>query len=343
MLLQLQKPFVFMSLLMLVLTTAAFYYISYNFSWSFKPPKTAMKVQKNISDALLTKTAFISNDGYQHPLKIWRAKNGNHKAIVVCLHGFNDYSSSFASLGKYLSTQDIKTIAYDQRGFGGTNSPGYWHGGSVMADDLFSLVALIKSKEQNMPIFVLGSSMGGGVVLKTLSSTLLDVNGVILVAPSVRGRTVMPWYQRATLWLAAHTIPWAQIGGGGLKITPSDNKPMLQDLRKDPLIIKKTIIATVWGLVNLMDDALLASNELNANTLLLYGKKDEVIPPVAMKKMIDSLPVKGTHIQKIIYDEGYHMLLRDLQGWLVQSDINLWIHNILVADSSPVVKNHQVL
>ena len=255
MLLQLQKPFVFMSLLMLVLTTAAFYYISYNFSWSFKPPKTAMKVQKNISDALLTKTAFISNDGYQHPLKIWRAKNGNHKAIVVCLHGFNDYSSSFASLGKYLSTQDIKTIAYDQRGFGGTNSPGYWHGGSVMADDLFSLVALIKSKEQNMPIFVLGSSMGGGVVLKTLSSTLLDVNGVILVAPSVRGRTVMPWYQRATLWLAAHTIPWAQIGGGGLKITPSDNKPMLQDLRKDPLIIKKTIIATVWGLVNLMDDA----------------------------------------------------------------------------------------
>ena len=32
MLLQLQKPFVFMSLLMLVLTTAAFYYISYNFN-----------------------------------------------------------------------------------------------------------------------------------------------------------------------------------------------------------------------------------------------------------------------------------------------------------------------
>ncbi|HHZ69311.1 MAG TPA: alpha/beta hydrolase [Methylococcaceae bacterium] len=338
-----KKPLFLMSLLVLMLTTAVFYYISYNFSWSFKPPKPALKVQKNISDALLTKTAFISNDGYQHPLKIWRAKNGNHKAIVVCLHGFNDYSSSFTSLGKYLSTQDIKTIAYDQRGFGGTNSPGYWHGGSVMADDLFSLVALIKSQEQNMPIFVLGSSMGGGVVLKTLSSTLLDVNGVILVAPSVRGRTVMPWYQRATLWLAAHTIPWAQIGGGGLKITPSDNIAMLRDLRKDPLIIKKTIIATVWGLVNLMDDALLASNDLNANTLLLYGKKDEVIPPVAMKKMIDSLPVKRTHIQKIIYDEGYHMLLRDLQGWLVQSDINIWIQNALVVNSSRVVENQQIL
>jgi hypothetical protein len=61
-----------------------------------------------------------------------------------------------------------------------------------------------------------------------------------------------------------------------------------------------------------------------------------------MKKMIDSLPVKGTHIQKIIYNEGYHMLLRDLQGWLVQSDINLWIDNILVSDSSPVVKNQPI-
>ncbi len=36
------------------------------------------------------------------------------------------------------------------------------------------------------------------------------------------------------------------------------------------------------------------------------------------------------------------MLLRDLQGWLVQSDINLWIDNILVSDSSPVVKNQPI-
>jgi alpha-beta hydrolase superfamily lysophospholipase len=302
----------------------------YNYS-RFSSPKA----HKNANSAFLTNTIFIASDGYQHPLRIWEPKSSEHKAILVCLHGFNDYSSSFGTLGKYLAKYDVKTIAYDQRGFGGTNSRGYWDGGSVMADDLFSLVTLLKSQEEGMPIFVLGNSMGGGVVLKTLSSMDLKVNGAILIAPAVRGRAVMSWFQRTTLWIAAHTIPWVQIGGGasiaGRTITPSDNTPMLRSMRQDPMIIKKTIIATAWGLVNLMDDVLLASHELNTNTLLLYGKKDEVIPPYAMNKWVDSLQNKSM-LKRITYDNGYHMLLHDLQAKNVLSDINLWINNTLFVD-----------
>jgi alpha-beta hydrolase superfamily lysophospholipase len=302
----------------------------YNYS-RFSSPKA----HKNANSAFLTNTIFIASDGYQHPLRIWEPKSSEHKAILVCLHGFNDYSSSFGTLGKYLAKYDVKTIAYDQRGFGGTNSRGYWDGGSIMADDLFSLVTLLKSQEEGMPIFVLGNSMGGGVVLKTLSSMDLKVNGAILIAPAVRGRAVMSWFQRTTLWIAAHTIPWVQIGGGasiaGRTITPSDNTPMLRSMRQDPMIIKKTIIATAWGLVNLMDDVLLASHELNTNTLLLYGKKDEVIPPYAMNKWVDSLQNKSM-LKRITYDNGYHMLLHDLQAKNVLSDINLWINNTLFVD-----------
>jgi alpha-beta hydrolase superfamily lysophospholipase len=94
------------------------------------------------------------------------------------------------------------------------------------------------------------------------------------------------------------------------------------------MIIKKTIISTAWGLVNLMDEVLLTSPELNTNTLLLYGKKDEVIPPYAMNKWIESLHDKSM-FKQIIYDNGYHMLLHDLQAKNVLSDINLWIHNTL--------------
>ena len=80
-----------------------------------------------------------------------------------------------------------------------------------------------------------------------------------------------------------------------------------------------------------MDDVLLTSPELNTNTLLLYGEKDEVIPPYAMNKWIDSLQDKSS-FKKITYDNGYHMLLHDLQAKNVLSDINLWIHNTLFVD-----------
>jgi alpha-beta hydrolase superfamily lysophospholipase len=94
------------------------------------------------------------------------------------------------------------------------------------------------------------------------------------------------------------------------------------------MIIKKTVIATAWGLVNLMDDVLLGSTALDTNTLLLYGEKDEVIPPYAMNKWVDSLQNKSM-LKKITYDNGYHMLLHDLQAKNVLSDINLWIHNTI--------------
>ena len=141
-------------------------------------------------------------------------------------------------------------------------------------------------------------------------------------------RETMPFYQRAALWFASRMMPWARFSGGGLGIQASDNIEMLRALGRDPLIIKKTRVDAMDGLTNLMSEALDAAPRLEAPALLLYGEKDEVVPPEPSTRFWRNLPEEAAGRQrKALYVEGWHMLLRDLNAEVVQADIAAWLED----------------
>lgn len=272
----------------------------------------------------LTDTAFITADGIQLPLRHWRPETAPPRAIVVALHGFNDYSNAFAGVGTFLATSGIAVYAYDQRGFGQAPQTGIWAGAERMSEDARGFVALLRIRYPGRPVFALGESMGGAVLMTAEDNGPLGTDGFVLAAPAVWGRVTMPAYQTAALWLSAHTLPWMTLSGGGLGITPSDNIEMLRALSRDPLVIKDTRIDAMWGIVDLMDQALASAPRFAAPSLFLYGARDEIVPPDATLRMFTNLPADSAHTIAV-YDEGYHMLLRDLQAPTVWKDILAWI------------------
>jgi alpha-beta hydrolase superfamily lysophospholipase len=171
--------------------------------------------------------------------------------------------------------------------------------------------------------------MGGAVAIVTMAqSNPPDVQGVILVAPAVWARSEMPFYQRFALWIGAHTIPWKKVSGQSLGITASDNIEMLRELGKDPIIIKETRIEVLYGLSNLMDKAFDSAERFRDTSLILYGEKDQIIPREPVFDFYKRLPLKSRDQQRmILYENGYHMLLRDLQSENVLTDIVGWIND----------------
>ena len=266
-------------------------------------------------------------DGYQLPLTRWNAQ-GDTKAIVLALHGLNDYRNGFESTGAYLAKNGITVIAYDQRGFGESEGHGLWHGSERMTDDLGTLVSLLHSKYPDEPLYLLGESMGGAVVLAALNNEELPIDGIVLAAPAVWSRESMPFYQRWALWLAVHTMPDRKLTGEGLDLHPSDNIEMLRALSKDPLVIKATRVDVLYGMSNLMDMAVGSASKLNGRVLVMYGKHDEIIPRGPTCEWLQLLPSENGHLrQTVIYENGYHMLTRDLQSNVVLGDVVEWITN----------------
>jgi alpha-beta hydrolase superfamily lysophospholipase len=269
---------------------------------------------------------YVAADGLRLPMRVWPAE-GEPKAVLLALHGFNDYSNAFADPAVWWAARGVTTYAYDQRGFGAARQAGLWPGVAAMVTDLRAVAALVRARHPRAPLYVLGVSMGGAVVLAALGQPagpgdpLAAIDGAVLVAPAVWGRATMNPLYRTTLWLGAHTMPWLRVTGRGLDILPSDNIEMLRALGRDPLVIKETRIDALYGLVNLMDTALAASAQVEIPLLILFGALDEVIPKVPTRRMIGGL--SGPR-RFALYDAGYHMLLRDLQAEPVWRDVLAW-------------------
>lgn len=287
------------------------------------PPGQAAVPPEMAGDRLLV------SDGAALPLRSWPVADGEApRAVIIALHGFNEYSMFFDDAGHWFaSEQRITSYAYDQRGFGASANRGYWSGENAMADDLADAIVSIRARHPGVPVFLLGESMGGAVILTLMArQTPPDVAGVILLAPAVWGRASMPWYQTMALWVAAHTIPGTELTGRGLGIMASDNIEMLKARGRDPLVIKQTRVDAVFGLVNLMDRAMAAAASLRGPALILYGENDQLIPAGATAEMLKRMPPNlDGHRRVGLYPHGWHMLLHDLQRQVVWMDIAAWI------------------
>ncbi len=263
----------------------------------------------------------IAADGAALPLSVWQPQ-GPPRAIVLALHGFNDYRGAFAEVGPFLAARGIASYAYDQRGFGATAGRGIWPGVETLVDDARTVAALLRQRHPGLPLYLLGESMGGAVAMSLLAETPEAANGAVLVAPAVWGRKAMNPLERAGLWLVAHSLPGMQLSGRGLGITASDNEAMLRALGKDPLVLKSARADAVWGLTNLMDRALAAAPRLTGPALVLYGEHDEIIPRRATCRMLAALAFP---VRVCVYLDGYHMLTRDLEAGVVLEDLAAWL------------------
>lgn len=274
----------------------------------------------------ITAGHLLMEDGAMLPLRVWRP-SGEPRAVVLAVHGFNDYSKAFEAPAGHWAAQGIATYAFDQRGFGETPHRGVWPGESRMIEDLRIAAALVRQENPGRPLYLVGESMGGAVIMAAAAAKPpVEADGYVLAAPALWGRESQGVVQSGTLWLASHTVPWLTVTGEGLNIHPSDNIQMLRQMWYDPLVIKETRVDALWGLTNLMDLAFAAVPETDRRSLMLYGSREDVLPDSAVVATLRRLPptdVGGPTVA--VYPNGYHMLLRDLGAEAVLDDIAAWI------------------
>ena len=288
-------------------------------------PRLQSPITSGAATPALRKSSVCVDDGYCLPLRSYLPQ-GIPKAVIIGIHGFNDYSAAYDDLAKSATQQGVALYAYDQRGFGANTPRGIWAGKARMVADTIAIIHLIKQRYPDIPVFLMGESMGGSIALLSAAQAPDILDGVILSAPALWHTEGMPWYLRSSAWLGAHVAPWYRMSGEGQDILASDNLPMLYRLGQDPMVTKYTRIDSGYFLLQLMQEAAATPAPQHTPIWLLYGAHDELVPPPAMLTYAQDNP----HVHLAYYNEGFHLLSRDLYGKIVIEDI-LYIttHNTL--------------
>lgn len=251
-----------------------------------------------------------SDDGFVLAFSEWQASDP--RAVIVALHGMNDYGRFIDDAAKHWQQRGITTYAFDQRGFGRTEGNGRWPGHDLMVRDVEIFSSLIRKRHPSTKLFLLGESMGGAVAtLAAAQANQPIADGLILVSPAFWGWSNLDFVKRSALWAMMQVAPGSRLTGRGLNIRPSDNEKMLVALGQDPFVIKATRIDATYGLVDLMEAAWQDAPNVSLPVLILYAKGDEVVPAEPIEKA--AAKMKGAR-QVICYADGYHMLLRDTKA-----------------------------
>ncbi len=269
----------------------------------------------------LEDNGFISFDGARLGLQHWDAP-GDPWAVVIGLHGMDDYANAFHLAAEHWAGEGITTYAFDQRGFGRSPHRGVWPGAGLMDDDLRTIAALIRQRYPHAVIAVAGVSMGGAVAIDAFASDRPpSADRLVLLSPAVWGWSSQPLPYRVALWTVAHTARGLMLEPPSFitdHIRTSDNTAELIRMGRDPQLIWGARTDALYGLLNLMQRGWSQTGELRIPTLYAYGAKDQIIPKDAAFHAATNLPAGD---RTAYYADGYHLLLIDLENPRVWDDV----------------------
>src|SRR5579875_1078681 len=112
----------------------------------------------------LTPDALVSFDGARLPMTVWpatdeRGDEAEPWAVILALHGMDDYAGAWVEAGPYWAVRGVTTYAFDQRGHGRGEERGVWGGETLMDEDVRTACALLRARHTKAILAVVGESM----------------------------------------------------------------------------------------------------------------------------------------------------------------------------------------
>ncbi len=134
----------------------------------------------------------------------WKPDSGPH-AVICLVHGIGEHSGRYEYFAEVLTHAGYPVLTFDLRGHG--KSPGqrgHVPGTETFLDEITGLLEFAFRRYADIPCFLYGFSMGGGLVLEYALRKRPPITGVILAGPSLRPPFKTPTWKI----MAAKILNW---------------------------------------------------------------------------------------------------------------------------------------
>jgi alpha-beta hydrolase superfamily lysophospholipase len=266
--------------------------------------------------------SFLGAGGLSLFCRVWHPA-GPPRAALINLHGLGDHSGLYPALVEYLTARGIVVHALDLRGNG--RSPGqrgYVSGWDDFREDLRIFVGRVRAEERGLPLFLLGNSLGGLIVLDYALHHPDGVRGVIAAAPPL-GRLGVPAPLMALGRIMSRLWPRFSIRTG-MDLSGLARDPVVREtLLADPLFHRRGTARLSTEVVKTIAAVQAAAPRFPLPVLILHGSSDRMVLPDGSRDFIARVGHPDHELRE--YPEGYHVLFADVDREQVLGDLERWI------------------
>lgn len=248
---------------------------------------------------------------------------GNPKAVIILLHGLGNYIGLYDAFVPQFQENDIAIYRYDARGHGRSEGKrGYVKSLWEMVDDLSVIVDLAKKENPDIPIFLMGHSMGGLVAAMYGTKYPESVKGIVLAAAVTRmnfwGWGYLPRPEDPNSY-----IDLIEACYGTLNLPEYKTMKSFSASNDDKLSLKEVAVATLNAFKEAVDYLKSHRDTFVNSVLLLHGNCDSSVSPEDSMQFYQQTVAKDKSL--FIYSGLSHFLMLDPNGKEIGPDVVNWI------------------
>ncbi|HEX2252460.1 MAG TPA: alpha/beta hydrolase [Thermoanaerobaculia bacterium] len=280
--------------------------------------------------ALRESSTFTAADGLVLHVEHHRLPRARGRVLIV--HGYAEHHGRYDPLVAALLAAGFEPHQFDLRGHGRSHGEprGHVDGFEQYRRDLAGVLAAVEARAPAAarPLFVLGHSLGGLIVLdhalhRATAVGPAPVAGLVLSSPYLGAvgpaRTLLAD-------LVAHASPLAprlQLDSGLEADGLSRDPAVVAAYRSDPMVFGTVSPGWLHEIRDAQRRVLARAGEIAAPTLLLLGEDDPVAAPERGRELFAALgaPDKELHVypgflHEVFNETGRERVVADLLTWL---------------------------
>ncbi|KYO24848.1 monoglyceride lipase isoform X1 [Alligator mississippiensis] len=269
---------------------------------------------------------MVNADGQYLFCRYWKPA-ATPRALVFIAHGAGEHCGRYDDLAQMLTGLNLFVFAHDHVGHGQSEGERMvvsdFH---IFIRDSLQHIELMKKEHPDLPIFILGHSMGGAISILTASERPNDFSGMVLISPLVvaspEAATPIKVFAAKVL---NFVLPNLSLGSIDPNVV-SRNKKEVESYTSDPLVhhggMKVSFVIQLMNAIARIERAL---PKLTLPILVLHGSPDKLCDIKGSYLLMDTVLSQDKTLK--VYDEAYHALHKELPevSTAVFKEILTWI------------------
>jgi acylglycerol lipase len=267
---------------------------------------------------------FVTKDGLEMHTYLYPASNA--KCVVISLHGLGSYSQPSGLIAKTLADAGCEVVAFDFRGHGKSQGiRGFINSVDDLVQDTLDFLLEIKKLYKDLPIFLMGGSIGGAVTINVSILAHSRIAGIILINPAIGINSRFEGCIRGISNCLASCCPTMPVYKGDLWST-SKNETLHKYWDENPYFYNgKVRIGTSAAVMNAMKSLRSKYHLVQNRLLLIQGTDDRITSVKKVNSFMKKVEVQDKTLlmypgrpHSIVFEDAVYEIAAKIRDWVVE-------------------------
>ena len=244
-------------------------------------------------------------DGERLFWQSWEPSEGPSRGVVSLMHGYAEHSSRYDHVAAALCRAGYAVMAIDARGHGrSTGKRGYVDDFDDYVLDFDLLKLHTADRWPDLPLFCLGHSNGGLIVLRYALRDPERVTGYLVTSPMCGMAVEVPFHKSILAGIAAKVWPSLALPSGVKASDISHVERVCRKYADDPLVFSTATARWFVSARRAMANTYERAPEIEAPCLMLIAGSDELVDPRASEEVFHRMGSNDREME--LYPEIYY-------------------------------------